>query len=98
MNVRLTTIAAAAFLTGCAGTSPYHDAQFGQSGRMLRAQQLIDPDAPSRNTSRGTTDGKNMAGVYKVFIERTGYLVKEPSPPAPPAREVVVFPSSGNNQ
>jgi hypothetical protein len=84
---------AACLLVGCAGTSPNHDAQFGQNGRVLRAQQLIDPDAPKRNTGRGTTDGKAMAGVYKVFVEGTGYIVREPSPPPPPPPVIILPPS-----
>ncbi len=93
MNTRLTATAlSVTLLMGCAaGTTPMHDAQFGQSGRTLRAQQLIDPDAPTRNTGRGTTDGKAMAGAYKNFIEGTGYTVKEPSPPPP---QIIVAPST----
>jgi hypothetical protein len=96
MNMRLTTTAlAVTLLMGCAGTSPNHDAQFGQNARTLRAQQLIDPDAPKRNTGRGTTDGKTMAGAYKNFVEGTGYVTKEPSPPPP---QVIVAPSTNNNR
>lgn len=36
-------------LGGCAATSPNWDARFGDGVRVLKAQQLIDPQAPERN-------------------------------------------------
>jgi hypothetical protein len=94
MNTRLSSTAlAVTLLMGCAGTSPNHDAQFGQNARMLRAQQLIDPDAPTRNTSRGTTDGKAMAGAHKNYVEGAGYVVKEGTTQPP---QIIVAPSTNN--
>lgn len=44
---------AAAFValltSGCADVSPNWDSTFGDASRQLRAQQLIDPNAPTRN-------------------------------------------------
>jgi hypothetical protein len=85
----LTTVMTAGCITG---TSPNHDAQFGDSARAMRAQQLIDPQASTRNTGRGTTDGKAAAGAYKNYVEGTGYVTRETSTPPP---QIVVAPTTG---
>ena len=46
-----------------------------------RAAQVIDPNAPTRNTGLGTTDGKAVAGAQKAYADSYGYAVKEPKPP-----------------
>lgn len=96
MKIRTITMAlASASLASCAGNpSPNHDAQFGQNARILRAQQLIDPDAPKRNSGRGTTDGKAMAGAHKNYVEGAGYVVKDGTTPPP---QVIVVPT-GNSK
>jgi hypothetical protein len=97
MKTRLTVIAfSTTILASCAGSpSPNHDAQFGQNARILRAQQVIDPNAPKRNTGLGTTDGKSVAGIHKKYVEGSGYAVQEGT--APPA-QIIVAPTTNTNR
>jgi len=66
-------------LGGCAATaSPGWDADFGDSSRALKAQQLIDPAAPQRNAQQVPHgDGRTIveAGARHVDSYR--------SPPPP---------------
>ena len=71
-------VAAAACLAGCVNTSPGWDANFGDAARQARALQLIDPDAPSRNTGAPLADGKAVAGAQKAYAKTYGYAVEEP--------------------
>lgn len=64
---RCATLLAAAVLVllaaGCttATGSPEYDSRFGDAARTLRAQQLIDPDAPRRNAdTQPPVDGRTM--------------------------------------
>ena len=54
-------------------TAPGWEANFGDAARQARAAQVIDPNAPSRNTGLGTTDGKAVAGA-KTAIRRVVWL------------------------
>jgi len=72
-----------AVLTGaCANTSPEWEGSFGDAARQLRAAQIIDPEAPSRDRGPAVTDGKAAAGAQKAYADSYGYAVKEASQPA----------------
>ena len=61
--VLLATVVLALLAAGCttATGSPEYDSRFGDAARTLRAQQLIDPDAPRRNAdTQPPTDGRTM--------------------------------------
>lgn len=51
-------------LTGCATRTPYLDSQFGQSVRLLNAQQTINPQAALNNNPVNGLDGKAAANGY----------------------------------
>ncbi|MDH5538588.1 MAG: hypothetical protein OEY03_04220 [Rhizobacter sp.] len=73
---------AALAVSACASTSPEWESSFGDAARQMRAAQVIDPAAPSRNTGPGSTDGKAAAGAQKAYADSYGYAVKEASQPA----------------
>jgi hypothetical protein len=58
-------VAVSLLQAGCAATaSPKTDAQFGDSLRVMKAQQAIDPAASRRNgTAVPTTDGRLVRGA-----------------------------------
>ena len=58
-------------LAGCAAPQLNHwDAQFGDSARSMRAAQVIDPQAPTRNGTRTTTlDGKAVIESSDRYVE-----------------------------
>ena len=58
-------------LGGCAATaSPDWDARFGDSVRILKAQQLIEPDAPTRNAQAvPPTDGRTAREAMDRHVE-----------------------------
>jgi len=58
----LVAFAAAGVVAGCAASaSPQWDARFGDGTRILRAQQVLDPTAPSRNAlATPPTDGRTV--------------------------------------
>ena len=58
-------------LGGCAATaSPEWDSRFGDSTRMLRVQQLIDPAAATRNAqSSKPTDGRTTREAMNRQLE-----------------------------
>ena len=62
---------AALLLQGCAASgSPAWDAQFGDSVRRLGAQQLLDPNAPTRNgDTQGPADGRTARESRDRYIE-----------------------------
>lgn len=76
------TVVAALLAGGCANTSPEWEKTFGDASRQMRAAQVIDPDAPSRQAGPGVTDGKAAAGAQKAYAESHGYGVKEATPPS----------------
>ncbi|MDO8778825.1 MAG: hypothetical protein Q7K57_60920 [Burkholderiaceae bacterium] len=58
-------------LGGCAATaSPDWDARFGDSVRILKAQQLIAPEAPARNAQESPrTDGRTAREAMNRHVE-----------------------------
>ena len=83
MKFKFVIVAALApWLAGCANTAPEWEGSFGDSARQLRAAQVIDPAASSRNTGVGLTDGKATAGAQKAYADSFGYAVKESAQPA----------------
>lgn len=58
-------------LGGCAATaSPDWDARFGDSVRILKAQQLIAPEAPARNAqATPPTDGRTAREAMNRHVE-----------------------------
>lgn len=56
MKIRLSTVGPAALallaVAGCAPTTPTFDRHFGESGRVLQAQQTRNPEAPVANRDR----------------------------------------------
>ena len=77
-------------LAGCVNTTPNWERSFGDASRQTRAQQVIDPDAPSRNTGAPLADGKAVAGAQKAYAKSYGYAVEEPKQSALP-----VIPTTG---
>lgn len=72
-----TFAALAPCLAGCVATAPEWEGNFGDAARQTRAAQVIDADAPSRNTGLAATDGKAVAGAHKAYADSYGYAVKE---------------------
>jgi hypothetical protein len=58
-------------LGGCAATaSPDWDARFGDSVRILKVQQLIEPEAPARNAQASPpTDGRTAREAMERHTE-----------------------------
>ena len=67
----LLAAATAVLGAGCAAsTSPVFDSRFGDASRTLRAQQLIDPNAPTRNAdARPAKDGRTMREAMDRQVE-----------------------------
>lgn len=64
-------LACCALLQGCAATgSPDMDSRFGEATRQLNAQQLIDPNAPTRHAQRRVrSDGRTVHETIEVYID-----------------------------
>ncbi len=77
----LILVATTAMFLGCAQTSPQWESSFGDASRQLRASQVIDPSAPSRQAQITGVDGKAAAGAMKAYAESYGYAVKEAKQP-----------------
>ena len=57
-------------LSGCVATSPNWDARFGDGVRVLKAQQLIDPQAPERNAQvTQPADGRTVREGMHRHVE-----------------------------
>ena len=52
---------------GCASRTPYFDAQFGKSVRLLNAQQTINPNAAANTDPVLGLDGKAAASGYGEY-------------------------------
>ena len=67
-STRLASVACAALLLtlvgGCASRTPYFDAQFGKSVRLLNAQQTINPNATANTDPVLGLDGKAALSGY----------------------------------
>ena len=74
-------VAMAPWLVGCVATAPEWEGKFGNAARQARAAQVIDPDAPSRNTGLAPTDGKAVAGAHSGYARSYGYAVREAAQP-----------------
>jgi hypothetical protein len=76
------TVLATLALAGCASTSPAFDARFGDSVRVIQAQQTLDANAPARNADRGVrSDGRAAAEANGRYVDS----FKAPAPPAAPS-------------
>ena len=62
--------------SGCAPTSPRYDSHFGESVRMLTAQQTINPDAGSKQVP----EAMEGAAARETIV---GYRDSFRDPPAP---------------
>ena len=85
LPARLAIVASAAAMTACAympGAAPNYESRFGDAARQMRAAQVVDPQAPTRNKDIQGVDGKAAAGVVKAYAETYGWGVKEPKQPA----------------
>jgi hypothetical protein len=64
------TMGAIAVLAGCTyPTSPEIDSRFGVANRSVRAQQIIDPAAPTKNTTLAPVDGKAAASAHRNYAD-----------------------------
>lgn len=63
-------------LAGCAPTTPQYDSRFGQSVRMTMAQQVLNPDAGSKDVPE-SKDGP----AARETVVRYRNTFKEPPPP-----------------
>lgn len=85
MNHKNAILAAvAACLAGCANTAPEWESRFGDAARQVRALQVVDPGAPSRNRGAALADGKAVSGAQKAYEKSYGYAVEEPKQSALP--------------
>lgn len=80
MKKRGMLVAAAALgclgVTGCVPTTPRWDSTFGETPRLMAAQQTLDPDAGSRTVSE-LMDGS----ASRESVVRYRSTFKEPPPP-----------------
>ena len=91
MKLRIAMLpVAAAALSACAQTAPNWDARFGDAVRQAAALQVIDPNAPTRNTGTTRLDGKAASGTIKAYADSFGYAVKEAKQP-----EITLSPTAG---
>lgn len=68
--VRCAACLPAALLCACTATAPNWEASFGDASRQLRAQQLVDANAPRRN--QGATpaaDGRSTLEATDRYID-----------------------------
>ena len=89
MKSTLPAFALALWLSGCAATAPDWESRFGDASRQLRAAQVHDLNASSRNSASGLTDGKSVAGSQNAYADSFGYAVKEGKAP------IFVFSATG---
>lgn len=71
VTVALVGLTVLAGTAGCTITStPSADARFGDANRMLRAQQIVDANAPARNSGKlAPVDGKIGAQAQKNYVD-----------------------------
>lgn len=63
----LSVLAVLAPLAGCASTTPYWDARFGEAVRSTTAQQIISPEASYSYDPVTGIDGKAAAGAMGEY-------------------------------
>ncbi len=81
MKTAIVVLSLLAPLAGCVATAPDWESRFGDAARQMRATQVIDPDAPSRNVAAPVVDGKAVAGAQTGYAGSYGYAVKEAKQP-----------------
>lgn len=89
----LSAAATAALISGCAPTTPAFDRHFGETVPALRAQQILDPNAPVAN------QGRNVEGIdgrsAREAVER--YHQSFAEPPVQPNVFTIGVGSGGDN-
>lgn len=76
---RLGAAAAACLLSACASTTPNWDAQFGDSVRILNAQQVARPQAAANADPVSGIDGR----AARAAVERYERSLPEPKAATP---------------
>ena len=66
-------------LTGCASRTPYFDAQFGKSVRLLNAQQTINPNAMANADPVLGLDGSAALSGYNDYQKTFATPVPQPA-------------------
>jgi hypothetical protein len=69
-------------LSACTSPAPGWDARFGDAVRQVRANQVIDPQASTRNVTPPVIDSKATAGAQTKYSTSYDYAVKEVKQPA----------------
>lgn len=88
----LAALATLALASCAATTSPRYDARFGDSKRMLQAQQTLDPKAATRNAGQMVrSDGRTAAEANGRYVDS----FKAPAAPASPTGPTINF-NAGN--
>lgn len=77
MRTSLALLMATAVLAGCTTAPTLVDQQFGQAVIRARAQQVIDPDAPTRVRPVSGVDGQ----ASRAAIDRYEKTFEVPPPP-----------------
>lgn len=66
----ITAVGAASLLAACAiNTTPRTDAQMGESMNILKAQQILNPDASRNPNVVNGIDGKSAKGAINQYHE-----------------------------
>lgn len=81
MKNKLALFLFSTLLCGCVAPAPEWEKRFGDAARQVRAAQIIDLDASSRNTTAPVIDGKATAGAQTGYATSYGYAVKEGKQP-----------------
>lgn len=79
-GLRLSTLLATLLaITACTPTTPQWDSRFGESVRLVRSQQVLDPGAGGDEPVNGIdgATGRESIGRYRSTF-------REPPPPASP--------------
>ncbi|MFC3108604.1 hypothetical protein ACFQAT_03565 [Undibacterium arcticum] len=77
-------------LTGCVATTPTYDSHFGDSVKVLMAQQVLNPDASS-NPNNPAMDGQAAHSAIELYN-------KSFKAPTPPANVFTIGVGSGQSQ
>ena len=82
-QIRLASVSCAAVLittmVGCASRTPYFDAQFGKSVRLLNAQQTINPNAAANTDPVLGLDGNAALSGYGDYQKTFAVPVPQPA-------------------